>query len=254
MAHVPSAVDKPRSRASETTAFTGPDAPRVGLADDPFVTLYHELRSPLALIATTALGAASECSEGSTTRERLERITRVAERTLRVTETVLALARSDPDAPAGTVFQPADALTSLVRDFAADGERDVLLDVRPEARVARLFGQSGHFEGMVQALLTNARDHGAVDEPIRVTLEALGDTLRLTVDNRVAKQRSHHGLGIGTYLARRLAGELAGTLSAAQTGDEYRVRFTAVTAPRRPGAIDDCVSGHANGRLSGYLA
>ena len=206
------------------------------------------------MIATTAHGAASDCVEGSATRERLERISRVAERALRVTETVLALARKDTECSVDAAFRPAEALTSLVGDALEEGEQGVALEVRPEAWGARMYGRSGHFEGMVQALLTNARDHGAASAPIRVVLELAGDTLCLTVDNRVTKQPSHRGLGIGSYLAQRLAGELAGTLTSARVGEEYRARFTAVVLPPQTATVAERANGHSSGRLNGSLA
>ena len=65
MARVSSAVDKPGLGTAEPPETSGYERSPGGLAEDPFVTLYHELRSPLGLIATTAYGTASECVEGS---------------------------------------------------------------------------------------------------------------------------------------------------------------------------------------------
>ena len=70
----------------------------------------------------------------------------------------------------------------------------------------------------------------AVDAPVRISLELADDTLCLTIDNPVAAQARHRGLGIGTYLAHRLATELGGTLSATRVGDDFRARF-AVAVP-----------------------
>ena len=233
MAPTRSTADNGRTPSAAPPLSAREPEPGGCLSEDPFVVLYHELRAPLGLIATTALSAASECAEDSITRHRLETISRVAERTLRVTETVLALARQGAEGPAGEPFSPAAVLSGLVDDFSTDGDRSFQLVVQEPASDVRLVGRPAHFEGIVQALLSNTLDHGAVDAPVRISLELADDTLCLTIDNPVAAQARHRGLGIGTYLAHRLAGELGGTLTATRVGDDFRARF-AVAVPPTP--------------------
>ena len=197
MAPTRSAVDNGRTpSAAPPSSAREPEAGGC-LSEDPFVVLYHELRAPLGLIVTTARSAASECAEDSITRHRLETISRVAERTLRVTETVLALAREAAEGPGGEPFSPAAVLSGLVDDLSAEGGRSFQLVVQEPARDVRLVGRPAHFEGIVQALLTNALDHGAVDAPVRISLELADDTLCLTIDNPSRRKRAIAGSGSG---------------------------------------------------------
>ncbi len=203
------------------------------LAGDPFVQVYHELRSPLGLLQTTALSAASDCPEGSPARRRLETISRVAERTLRVTESVLSLARdSQADSAAGEGFHPAELLRGLVEDLAGSGATPPQLEIGGGANEAVLPGHAPFFEGMAQALLTNAYDHGDGEAP-RLHLDMSDDTLTLTVRNTVAPNGSHHGLGIGTYLALQFATGLGGTLTTAREQDEFSARFIVQVPPQQ---------------------
>ena len=198
--------------------------------------LYHELRSPLGLIQTTALCAAGDCPEGSPARRRLETISRVAERALRVAESVLALARdSQDDDETSTGFRPAQLLLGLVEDLTGSGAARPELDIEPGAAGAVLAGHAPCFEGMTQALLTNAYEHGDGAAP-RLHLAAAGDTLTLTVRNTIAPNGSQHGLGIGTYLAVQLAAALGGTLTTARERDEFGARFAVlIPAQQAPG-------------------
>ena len=165
-----------------------------------------------------------------------------------MTERVLSLARdSQDDDEASRGFRPAELLRGLVEDLAGSGVARPELDIAPEAADAVLPEHASWFEGMAQALLTNAYDHGDGAAP-RLRLAAAGDTLTLTVRNTVAPNGSHHGLGIGTYLAVQFAAELGGTLTTARERDEFGARFAVlIPAQQAPGDGAHRASGARSG-------
>ena len=118
------------SRRSTTSdpATAGSATPQSApLSEDPMTVLYHELKSPLGLIATLARSAAIEL-DGLRAREHFEAINRVAERTLRTADIVLAVARAADQQPTVTCCRPAEVLERLVGDMQELG-CDVQLDI-----------------------------------------------------------------------------------------------------------------------------
>lgn len=189
------------------------------LCSDPLTLAYHELRSPLGLLAT-AVRSVAEDSGDDALRGRCELIVRTVERMLRTTERVFGIARAgEPEA--GEWFAPAEIVEQLVRDLRG---MDVQVDIRAGAATGsvREFGARGVFETLVQSLVSNAVDHGEPGTVIRVELDADGETLALDITNRIAARRRHDGLGAGLYLAGRLAEQLGGVLTAEADGLEYR--------------------------------
>ncbi len=205
---------------------------RPGLCDDGFVTVYHEMKAPLGLIATLARMAASEREADDPLRRRCDTIARVAERTLRTAEQVLDVARvaGSSDGAGVTDFRPAEIVEQLAEELR-DAGHAADLRIEESARFAAVRGRAAWLEALLQSLLANARDHGDTDFPVQLTLAALPAELLLTVRNRVADVDVHRGLGIGSYLAEQLAGRLGGRYRGERDGDEY---CASVTIPLGP--------------------
>ena len=200
--------------------------------------LYHELRSPLGLIQTTAQ-CAIEDGDVEAAQRSLDRIARVAERTLRVTESVLAMAGSErrTGATRNRTFSVEEPLSALVDDFAACVGRRINLDVEADAGELILRGSSSDFEAMTQALLTNAIDHGSDDSAIDVALLSVGESVAIEIRNPVAAVDTHRGLGIGTHLAGRLASALGGRLTLDR--EEHGAFVARFVAPLASAGADD---------------
>jgi len=192
------------------------------LAIDPLTLAYHELRSPLGLVATAARSVAEE-SRDDALRARCEVIVRTVDRMLRTVQQVFGAAQAgSTDAPAW--FAPLDVVSRLVHylqgfdvgiDLSADGQ----------ALAARVFGVRGLFEALVQSLVSNAVDHSEAGACVTVRLAGDENTLTFTVVNTAATRRRHKGLGVGLYICDRLAEQLGGTLSTGFDGREYRASF-----------------------------
>jgi signal transduction histidine kinase len=191
------------------------------------VTLaYHELRSPLGLVATAARSLAEDC-EDEAIRERCDTIVRAAERMLRVTSQVLAIARRDAsEVDAETErFSPAEVVEQLAENFQRL-DVPVVPRVEPAARLAKTEGVRGRFEALLQSLLTNAFDHAEPGTRINVTVGATADEVTVTVTNRIASRSRHDGIGAGMYLCRLLAEALPATLDAGPVdGEEFRAEL-----------------------------
>jgi signal transduction histidine kinase len=196
------------------------------LAHDPFTLAYHELRSPLGLLATAARSMVEDSTEQAI-RDRCAVIVRTVERMLRTTEQVFGVARTAGD-ETPTRFLPSVVLAGLIRDM--DLAASVELHIEPDAGQSAVFGSRGAFEALAQSLLNNAVDHGEPGAPITVELTREDGELTLSVKNRVTAVRRHNGLGVGLYLCRRLADQLGGDLSAGLEGQSYRAYFAVPVA------------------------
>lgn len=186
---------------------------------DPLTLAYHELRSPLGLLATAAR-AAAETANDDDLRRRCETMARAAERMLRTTERVLDLAsRSQPRASA--IFSPVETVRAVVSDLAMLGSR-VRLEVAPSAGGAQIAGDPAQLEALVQSLISNAFDHADDDAEVRVRIDAPGDEVLIAVTNEVASDCRHRGLGVGAYLCRNLAAQIGGVLRVGPEGSLYR--------------------------------
>ena len=192
------------------------------LTFDPLTLAYHELRSPLGLVATAARSAAEE-SQDDTLRARCEVIVRTVDRMLRTAQQVFGAAQAgSSDAPRW--FTPLDVVSRLVDDLQGfDVAVDLAVDGR--AREARTFGVYGLFEALAQSLVSNAIDHSEPGARVSVRLTADQGTLTFTVVNTAAARRRHNGLGVGLYICDRLAAQLDGSLSAGLEGHTYRATF-----------------------------
>jgi signal transduction histidine kinase len=189
--------------------------------------VYHELRSPLGLVATAARSAADDCQDDEL-RGRCEMIVRAAERMLRTANQVFELNRAaerlDRD-----WFVPAGVAAGLVADL-----RGLDVDVRCEtaagAAGAAVFGVREQFEALLHSLVTNALDHSDPGTEVVVRLAEAEGELVVSVTNRVASLKRHKGMGLGTYIARALADRLDARLTVASAEGVYRVELALSSA------------------------
>jgi signal transduction histidine kinase len=183
----------------------------------PATLVYHELRSPLALVATMAQSAAADC-EDEVLRSRCLSIVRAAERMLRTAGHLIQAATPEGTDAATGNFDPVRLLHAVAHDYRSLGvpvhvyaciEGDVALDGVPE-----------NFETLICSLIGNATDHGDPTRPIVVGVRRDQGTLEVTIANSIGNRR-HAGLGLGSYIAEHLAGQLGGELTVSRDGDSY---------------------------------
>ena len=195
---------------------------------EPMTLVYHELRSPLGLVATAARAAAEECDDEDL-RKRCEVIVSAADRMLRTAQQLFDLARgSEP--PALAPFSPSDAVLAIAADHTALG-REVDTVVTASARRTWTLGVREQFEALVQSLVSNALDHGDPLAPPLLQVAMDGDVVVLEVRNRVAGAPRHDGLGLGSYVVRGLAHRLGATLNETESGLEHVVRMRLPLGP-----------------------
>lgn len=193
---------------------------------DPLTMVYHELRSPLGLVATAARSAADDCQDEAI-RSRCEMIVRAAERMLRTANEVFELNRSaeclDRD-----WYVPA----KIIADFVAD-LRGLEVDVRCETAAGggavAVFGVRGQFEALLHSLVTNAVDHGDPEAEVVVGLTEGEGELVVAVTNRAASLERHNGMGLGTYIAAGLAERLGARLTVMSGEGVYHVELALST-------------------------
>ena len=180
------------------------------LPPDSMTLAYHELRAPLGLMATAAASVA-EASPDATARAQCEVIMRAAERLLRTTARVLALAQPAPAGTEACAYTPAPLVEGIVADL---GDLDVHLDFATSVVAARalVWGHEADVETLVSSLLMNAIDHGDPNEPISILVEDDGTTVRVCIRNQAAAARRHRGLALGTQLCEELARRMGATL------------------------------------------
>jgi signal transduction histidine kinase len=189
------------------------------LSADPLTLAYHELRSPLGLIATAAR-AAAEDPDPEQARHYCKVISRTADMVLRTTEQVLSLAEAARVAP-GQLYRPHEVIADVVNTFTELGLA-LRLEIAPAARELVMDGVPNHLEALVQSLLGNAFDHGEPGEPVCVMVDSPGEELIVGVSNPIPQSCRHRGLGVGAYLSRRLAEQMGGVLRVGPEGSHYR--------------------------------
>lgn len=185
---------------------------------DPVTMVYHELRSPLALMATAARSAAAESSDDFV-RSRCESIVRAAERMLRTAEHIIDIAGATRSVEE-SMFSPYDVVEEVVEDYRRMGIV-VVLEVCGGACVTR--GVRQHLEALVTSLLGNAVDHGDRSMPILVSVHWNGDICRVTIRNAINDRADHRGLGLGSYIGDQLARHLNASLTTSMSGADYCV-------------------------------
>lgn len=187
---------------------------------DPATLAYHEIRSPLGLIVTSARLAAEDATD-AVVRERCAAIERTGERLLRIVALAFALERTPVERGR---FRPWATVEAVVEDSRALGA-SIRLAMKPGAVAAEAAGPAAHFEMLIQALIANALDHGEPGCQVLVSACAGDETFEVTVANRVAKHSGHEGLGLGAYVVGRLTTVLGATLEESRRGCLHRVHL-----------------------------
>jgi len=191
--------------------------------------LGHDLRDPLQAIHMVA-GLLRQDDQVPRLVSRLEASSR---RMQRLISQVLDFSRVDAGLQLGSVREPVD-LVALIEDLAEEsrlGHPDVPLLLGLGAhRPARVLGDPGRLAQLVGNLLGNARHHGRQGTPVELVLSTDATTpkvWRLAVRNvappiepdaaanlfQATRQRSgqtarnRDGLGLGLYIASRIAAE-----------------------------------------------
>ena len=187
---------------------------------DPVTIAYHELRSPLALMATMARVAAADCRDEEL-RARCESIVNAAERMLRTAGHLMVVAETSKDVNA-RLFDAQAVVGTIVADYR---EMGVSIEVSDETRQPILLEASpATFEALLCSLLGNATDHGGTgDIALRVRVDQ--GTCQVRIENRISRSLKHRGIGLGTYIGGKLAAELAGSLFTERTDTTYAVTF-----------------------------
>jgi heavy metal sensor kinase len=211
----------------------------------------HELRSPIAFIRTAAEIALRQERSPAAYRDALRQIRDESERTSRLIEDLLLLARADAAAEA-LQFAPVD-LAELVDEVCRLEERqarakDLALDVRvPDSDVV-IEGNDPAIRRLVHALVDNAIKYTPSGGRIEVSLEDAEQTVELSVRDsgigigeedlpRVfdrfyradkARTRDVGGCGLGLSIAQWIANCHRAEIraeSAAGCGSVFRIAF-----------------------------
>ena len=192
---------------------------------------YHELRAPLGLMATAA-AAVAEASPDAAAREQCEVILRAAERLLRTTGRVLALARPAPADARERAYAPAPLVERIASDL---GNLQVAIEFSAGERASDAFvwGHQEDLETLVSSLLMNAIDHGDPDEIIGVSVEDDGASVHICISNRAASEQRHRGLALGTQLCEELARRLGATLRSESDGGRFSAQIELPRAAAR---------------------
>lgn len=192
------------------------------LADDPLTLAYHELRSPLGLLVTSAHAIADDAPDPAI-RARVAVMARAAERMLRTASQVFEFAR------AGTLGEPEPYRPAAsVREIAADLGGlavNLELDIAARADAIRLYGHRSAFEAIVQSLINNALEHGDATRPVTIRVADEPGSCTVTVENWLPGARRSRGLGAGLHLCRRLAAHLGAVLETEAGGDRFSARL-----------------------------
>jgi len=227
-----------------------------------FVNLSHEFRTPLTLllgpIRDALAGAYGELNPRL--RDQLGPMLRAADRLHRLINQLLDLARLEAgglrlEARAGDLVA---FLRALTLSFASRAEREgksLLLEAGPEG--IEVYFDRDKLEKIVYNLLSNAFKFTAAGGKIRVAVEAVTGTVRITVRDTgegipaselpyifdrfhqadASPTRRHEGSGIGLALAKELA-ELHHGALAAESQVGFGSTFT-LTLPRGRAHLKD---------------
>jgi signal transduction histidine kinase len=227
----------------ERIALEGPDDELKQLADtfdsmlgrleagferqDAFVrNASHELRTPLSVIRTEAdVTLADEADDPEALRRSLAVVREAGERSERLIDALLALARADRDDYPRIEVD----LSELVRQLIGETDRDGLrleLALRP----ARVLGDRQLLRTMAANLIHNAVRHNSADGWIEIRTESAGEEARLDISNsgpvitaeeaaslrepfrRLGTARTGDGLGLGLSIAASVAHAHGGDL------------------------------------------
>lgn len=207
----------------------------------------HQLRTPLAAVLLHA-ERAERATDISTEREALGALHRCVERAARVTQQLLALARTDPEAVAAIELKPVD-LTILTRQVGEEWisralERDVDFGLVVPEHPVFVPGDERLLSEVLSNLIDNALRYGKRGGHVTLMVEA-GKQARLSVQDdgpgipveeraRIFERfyRVEHGNGDGCGLGLSIVEEIArlhhATVEVTSGANDQGSRFTVV--------------------------
>ena len=211
----------------------------------------HELRTPIALIRTTAELALRRERPAETYREALRQVAEESERTARLVEDLLLLARADAGLPALEMERV--ELTPLVRDVCQQGqvlaeERELHISAETPEEAVYVEANDPALRRLLLLLLDNAvkytpaggritvsvgHDAAGATVAVRDTGIGIPDTALPHVFERFyradeSRNRDAGGTGLGLAIAKWIAERHHASLEAESVvgqGSTFRVRF-----------------------------
>jgi len=187
----------------------------------------HELRTPLSVIRTEAdVTLADEADDPEALRRSLAVVREAGERSERLIDALLALARADRDDHPRIEVD----LRQLVRQLADETDLEGLR-LELALRRARLLGDRELLRTMAANLIDNAVRHNVADGWIEIRTESAGEEARLEISNsgamisaeeaasltepfrRLGTARTGDGLGLGLSIAASVAQAHGGHLA-----------------------------------------
>lgn len=192
----------------------------------------HELRSPLAFLATATSFLSEECSSPDL-KARCEVIENTVLRMLRVTEGILEVAGTLERDREDCLYDPVAIVRNLVEDNRKLGYRLAFVPV-VLGLDSRAWGAPAVFESLVQSLLNNAIDHGPPGGVVAVRLTSAGAELRLEVENELGPAGRHRGLGLGRVLCARLAAVSGAAVEQSSAAGQFVATVRLPLLPREP--------------------
>jgi heavy metal sensor kinase len=208
----------------------------------------HELRTPISFIRTSAEVALRKERSAEDYRDSLREILAESERTTRLVEEMLTLARADAG-KAHLVLDPMD-LNDLVREACDQArkltfEKQLALEVAIPSSTIRIDGDRGSLRRLMLILLDNAVKYTPEHGTLKVTLRQFDSTASITVaDNGVgisdedlphvferfyradpARSRNSGGAGLGLALAKWIAESHRGSIQV-ESRESEGARFT----------------------------
>ncbi len=184
----------------------------------------HELRTPIAVIRTTAELSLRRLRSGESYRTSLEQIESEAERMTQLVEDLLTLARRDSQAEAAAMGSV--ELSGLVQDVCAEmaGLAELRrIDILAEVSPANVRGHHKSLHRLFLVLLDNAVKYSHPGGQVRIWSTGSPDRLRISVEDdgpgidaenlthifqrfyRVDPSRTGAGHGLGLSLAESIA-------------------------------------------------
>jgi heavy metal sensor kinase len=218
----------------------------------------HELRTPIALIHTEAELALRRSRDEAEYREALQHILLEAERTAKLIEELLALARADSGREA-LDLHPTDLLTTL-RESASQWKqvaalRNLRFEERLEAQRLPVIGDENAVRRVIDILLDNALKYTPAPGTVTISAEQKDGRVVLSVEDtgmgiapedqariferfyRVDKARSRElgGAGLGLAIAQWIVQLHKGSITVKSElgkGSVFRVEIPAAPSPQ----------------------